>query len=546
MKVHRWMLFVLLCLLCAGCGSAALDGAQDSNGSQMDSMLDSSTNGSENSQNKPNTEIPEHFEDEDAVMDSDSEADNKPDGTTENVNPNSDWETSILSVFTSHDFEVYNDAEGDLVESNHYWLRVQGDAVNEELEEALLQLGRKRRQDFDEQIFEMMPKTRKLQDEMQDTSLLSSISNAITICRADTRLLSFIERKYAYCGDEWDHDYFCANFDVESGKPLLLSDLLVDKEGFERAVIDYCLEELKNNYNVEQVDDILADEIYKMITGIENWCLDASGFVFVYEDDELEFSYEGVIFIHVPYAVVGQYMKREYIWGDDYGVASLSANQFANIKVDNLYHEIYVETEVDEYGVERIRVRYAADKVRTVGENLRLDNIYLLKHKDWNYLLLDVDIASEDYETYFYELGAGKIEKSFYMEGNLDESNVRVNNFGIGVPVDTFGSYMSYPVYFLTDEGKVVTYQEEFEIEYTTYQHRELVTKRELPLRSSLENLPAGSRLLLLSTDEESWAKFLWLDESITIEIAFERKDGMIYIDGVSEYECFEMLPYAG
>ncbi len=49
------------------------------------------------------------------------------------------------------------------------------------------------------------------------------------------------------------------------------------------------------------------------------------------------------------------------------------------------------------------------------------------------------------------------------------------------------------------------------------------------------------------STDNVSWAKFLLLDSGEEVTVYLKREENCtISIDGVSEYEYFEELPYAG
>lgn len=532
MRNYVSLIVTFVLLFCLGCGSAE---SMDGNGSPMEPSPNTSSNSDDSV-----------FEDDLGVSDGESipssEAEND---NTGDINIK---EIEYVAVQTKHIYEEYVDRETNtpLVHMNYHVLSLE--EGNETLEQTISKWMVKRQQDLEEDGLELMVKAKNKQKETGNTKLTASLWHEITLHRVDERMISFVERQYTYSIDAWDNDYQCVNYDVKSGKNLLLHDVLVDKEGFRNAVISYCVDELERSYTNTKIDITAVESIYQSITTMGNWCLDASGFLFVYEDDEMKYSHEGVLYVHIPYEKVVEYMDPKYLWGDVYGIASLSYEQTGTIDIDGLKQEIRVEMQYDEYGIERPKLIYG-DTVFDMSQHMRTSNVYLICHENWNYLVMTVDMASSDYQTYFYPLSESGVGQVFVMDGGLDAANVSANSFHLSVRVDAFGTYQSYPEYFLVENGTVGAYRMDFNITHTNYEWCELVTVRELPVTKVDKKvmLPVGSRLRIVSTDNVSWAKFLLLNTMEEVIVEFQRGENYILsVDGVSEYEYFAELPYAG
>ena len=105
--------------------------------------------------------------------------------------------------------------------------------------------------------------------------------------------------------------------------------------------------------------------------------------------------------------------------------------------------------------------------------------------------------------------------------------------------------------YALTEDGGL----EPLEEIYTFTPNREwqgLTTMKELPVTVNGQQtmLPVGTSLFIDATDNAGTAWFTTDEASgaISGEIYYERKedDYQLYINGISEYEYFEMIPYTG
>ncbi len=524
------LVITFILLFCLGCGSAG-DLYEDT--SMQEGMPNTGGNSQEGDLSGPGLE--------DSVQI----------GAAFNEEQENDMETEpveYVSVRTERIFDEYVDRDSGnfLVDMNYYVLSLEDG--NEALEQTLSKWMIKRQQDLEEDGLKLMITVRNKQKETGNENLTASVWHEITLYRVDNRLISFLDRQYTYAIDTWDVDYRCVNFDAQSGKNILLDDLLVDKDGFRDAVLTYCIDKLEKMYTNCEIDDTFVEQIYKSIASIENWCLDASGFVFVYEDDAMKYSNEGVLYVHVPYEEVFDYVNPEYLWGDTYGIAALVCDETAAVVVDGVNNQVCVEKQYDEYYIEELRLTYG-NTVVDMKKHVRTNSIYLMRHENWNYLAVSVDMASDDYQTYFYELKKNAIGQTFCLDGNLDVANVRADSFYLQKRVNVLGTYQTYPEYIMLKEGSVALKQAEFTIEHSNYDFSDLVTIRELPVMRESEKVyvPAGTRMRIASTDNASWAKFLLPDIEEEVVVYFEREeDGTISIEGVSEYEYFEMLPYVG
>lgn len=457
-------------------------------------------------------------------------------------------QTEEVSVHTEHVFEEYVDREsGQLLVGMNYQV-VSLEEGNETLQHTISLWMEKRQQDLEEDGLALMIKTKAKQKEMNNSNLNASIWHEITIYRADNRVVSLLDRQYSYCVDDWNNNYTCVNFDVESGTILTLDGLLVDKSGFWQFIEQYCKEQVGQTYTNRETDDVFVDKIYENILEGKNWCLDASGLVFVYEDDALEYSNEGVVYIHVPYQDVSAFMDTKYLWSAAYGTAALSCGETGTILVDGVEKQIRLEKHYNEYYIEQVELLYEDVRIE-MGSYMSTDSIYLIRHRDWQYLLVSVDMASNDYETYLYQLQEDSIGEIYFLTGKIDPANVSSEKLVLELRVDVLGTYTTYAEYAIQESGGVAVRQSEFTISHFSHKYSDLVTTRQLPVDQDGTHtyLPIGSVIRILKTDNRSWAALLVLDTQEEVTLWFEREeDYTISIEGVGEEDYFESLPYAG
>ena len=377
-------------------------------------------------------------------------------------------------------------------------------------------------------------------------------STSYEVIRLDTNVLSVKGNSYDYeggahgYGSEWG-----TTIDLKSGAELALSQLAADAHGFMNKVLEVVLE----NLSARQDEDVLFDAYESYVEQhIEEtrWYLDAAGIVLVYTPYEIGPYASGSITVRVPYEEVAEYMKAEYLPPQEKYIIRLPLDCEVSTELSDgtctvLWQMEYVgpfddyETSVTVNGGDSL-----------VEPMVRVQHAYLMRRPDGRcFLIFDIDWASDDFETFVYELSADGAVQTADVWAALDGNNISMNGMRLRFSLYVLGTYISRMSYTLTEDGGLEPLDEIF----TFAPNREwqgLTTVRELTVTVNGQEttLPAGTSLFIDATDNAGTAWFTTDEDSGSIsgEIHYERRedDYQLYINGISEYEYFEMIPYTG
>lgn len=372
----------------------------------------------------------------------------------------------------------------------------------------------------------------------------------IEVTRADESVLSLTILSYSYVGGvHGDSGYTSVNFSAESGEILTLNDILEDADGFQETAQAYIVEKLGGEYGDELFEGY-EETVASMWETEPVWYLDAEGITFIFNPYELGPYSMGTACVTCPYDEVGGYMKDNYVGLQGTGSAQFSEN--TEIKTES--GTVTVKMEVDEdYGMSPISVCLDEESV-SVGEFGSFGEAYLLQLADGrSFVLLDADYMSDDYVTFLYEITDGTITLRSSLESvSLERGTVSAGAMTLVMRLGVLGNYDSLMEYEIGEDGTLAQTEEVFEILQDGYAWHILTLVKELPVTIDGEAavLPEGSRIRITGTDNAGTAYFTEEDTGETGSISYEYGDEEnvweLYIDGVSEYEYFEMLPYAG
>ena len=135
------------------------------------------------------------------------------------------------------------------------------------------------------------------------------------------------------------------------------------------------------------------------------------------------------------------------------------------------------------------------------------------------------------------------------MGTSIRRDGVTLQGVQLGTRVDSLGTYIAYGDYQMTEAGTLEPAWEWLTIE-PMYEGQILTVVRDLPVlvSGSKSVLPAGSRLQIIGTNGKDILRYRMMDDAQEGEIHYTRGENgwTVYIDGVSETEYFEDLPYAG
>ena len=177
-----------------------------------------------------------------------------------------------------------------------------------------------------------------------------------------------------------------------------------------------------------------------------------------------------------------------------------------------------------------------------------MTNSYLLRNHGEIFCLIEVDFASDDYVTYIYRLTEGRIQEIDQLKGSISMGNINSDKIVMEFWVNLLGTYGGVKNYRFDENQEFVTEDTEYRLSENQVV---LTTMVDLPviLEETDSILPAGSHIVLNSTDGERFVKFTIQETGQTGVLLVQRAEGDYYnvsINGINESECFEFLPYAG
>lgn len=404
----------------------------------------------------------------------------------------------------------------------------------------------------------------------------ASLGSYVECLRMDSSVISLKQQWY---GTDWY--YLGVNFDVVSGKRLVLSDILVDEEGFKEKAMKPIIEKLQEVLDTDKLNgydtDAGQDWISEYIDISSMWYLDAVGIVFFFDPSGIEpYIYDSAT-VTIPYEDVAECMKSEYCGMHGAGVARFSVNEPVRV---NLSEEKFIEkdavngssgTEILSWDTvmlafdgDEIDVNWGSEgSVSIIINDLQEDmeayywisDAYLLcQITGETYLLFDdVNLDHHGCITYLYDITNGEIIKKEEC-GAWIAGNVNARSCTLGEIVEVFGTYFIKTPYSIREESLRFVRAEVRDI-YTGRTEREMYSLnviRDLPVFIDGEktSLPPGSKIIITAIDDSKIVYFEEINTGIEGEIHYtggnNDEEGPICVDGVEESDYFEYLPYSG
>jgi len=385
-------------------------------------------------------------------------------------------------------------------------------------------------------------------------------SQDVELVRADSRIISLVETFQEYSGGaHGNYGYSGLNFDSRTGQMLVLSDILKDEEGFRQKAQEYIIDSLKEKYGDGLFEDYetTVKEMWDREDG-PTWYLNAAGVTFVFSPYEVGPYAMGKAQVTLPYGEFAEYLSDAYTSMSEPGTAQIPFNvtvSSAGIPgADGQAGSLWIGMEIqEEYGYGPVYVEVNGSRAE-LGEFERMDKAFLLKREGRTFVIVDTDYASDDFVTFVYEITEGTPRECERLENvSLQGASVNTDRVELCVNLNVLGTYHTMMGYLMDEDGRLHQENEFFDIPSNDNGVYLLVTKRELPVRieDGAVMLPVGSRIRITGTDNKGIALFRDEDTNAEGDICYTRGDGgediwTLYIDGVSEYEYFEMIPYAG
>lgn len=391
-----------------------------------------------------------------------------------------------------------------------------------------------------------------MDEEAQLSDQYYYLYSKIDIIRMDNKVLSLFESCETFTGGVHPNIiYNTVNFDITNGVILTLNDVINDMDSFKQVASEYILDIIENTdyFIFEGAKDIIKE----FSEDTFEWNLSQYGLDIHYVTYALSDYASGPLHITLPYNEFKDYMNPEYfeLSGDcvcsKYDYYDSSNNRILLPTKDGV---IALNTEMDyadEYNW-TYTISVGNDS-ETITNAARFTSLNFIRQNDIWYALVVIDTASADYQSILYRLTSDGIVETDRIDAQFTEGNISVNNYTLYTTIYILGTYFMEKEYYINDNGQFATEDELYTITATDYVS-ELVTKTELPviIDGNEEILPAGSTVCMYQTDGESKVYLYIMDTAEIAELELSKSENTYsyVINGISEYDCFESLPYAG
>lgn len=377
------------------------------------------------------------------------------------------------------------------------------------------------------------------------------LSEMLTITRSDEKILSLREEDYKYLDGAYPVSFVGGvNFDVQTGKLLELNDLLINPDEFKNVSAQFIVGYVENVYSEYGVS-VTEEQVLTLWDTEMEWYLEASGITVVFNEDTLGPHSLGIVEIPLTIANYQDYVKPEYTGFVGAGVYKVRVNTPISIPVGEEETTLFIDEVEAEYDYD-----YSVSDGKTtleVGTFGYLHSAYYLHKEDGSdYLLMDGDMASDDFSTYVFKVSEEGIIQTDVLESAIDTGHISPDRMDMQKWLNVLGTYGAEKTYRIDENGRFVTEETEYRLLGNLENRTEIVSVVDLPfyINGKATPMPAGMGFRMIATDEETYALLQVTETGQVGELPFVRGDGddywNLYIGGKKVDDCFEMLPYAG
>lgn len=392
----------------------------------------------------------------------------------------------------------------------------------------------------------------------------------LTAVRADETVLCLMQTDYSWLGGAHPNTYITGiTYDTQTGKELSLKGIAKDYDG----IYDYVLKKLAEENDPDMFFEGYEDTVKAMFYGGDanygqvQWFLTNDGVTIWFNQYDIAPYAAGPVTVEIPFEKQGDLFEKQYETTKTSYVKELPeyGTVEADVNGDGKKEAISYEVARDEYGTGgAITVTCGAVSFSTAS-------------------LIDQDYgASGGYSSEGYVIHTEDEKTYLYLQHQSDNDSHYINVFDLttgtpyyvgftgsswsGSPItdpdsfllwdrlDVLGTYSAYKEYHVGADGMPETDDTLFRLGAMSHENPiTLVSTRDLEVTvlesgsEKQETMPAGTSFVITATDGESFVEAN-LSNGRTCRIPVTKDaDGWEWkIHGVSEYDCFEQLYYAG
>lgn len=391
----------------------------------------------------------------------------------------------------------------------------------------------------------------------------------ILVARSDETVLSMAVMEGSYLGGAHPFGMTTGRtYDTQTGKELSLKDVVSDYDG----IYEYVKKQLEENYDQSMFFEDYQDTLQKMFYdesgdyGTVQWTISQTGLSIYFNQYDLAPYVAGSQQVDISFKAQPQLFQSRYVVEKESYSKVIRENSscFADVNGDGKEEEISYSVARDEYGFG------GAITVTCDGQTFDTAEIdkdasdaygaygayssegYVLHTSDGRTYLYLQHLDDNDYRyVNVFRLDQGR--PSYVGYEGMAWYNTQIldpDSFMLYTRLDVLGTYYGMKRYHVDEAGLPASDDEAYVINESSM----LQSTRDLEVTILEENgseteatVPSGTGYTIFRTDGASYADAHLNDgRNCRIQIKEGSRGWGWDIDGVSEEECFEWLPYAG
>ena len=391
----------------------------------------------------------------------------------------------------------------------------------------------------------------------------------ILVARSDETVLSMAVMESSYLGGA--HPFGATigrTYDTQTGKELSLKDVVSDYDG----IYEYVKTQLEENYDQSMFFEDYQDTLQKMFYdesgdyGTVQWTISQTGLSIYFNQYDLAPYVAGSQQVDISFKAQPQLFQSRYVVEKESYTKVIRENNscFADVDGDGKEEEISYSVARDEYGFGgAITVTCDGQTFDTTEVDKDASDAYgaygayssegyVLHTSDGRTYLYLQHLDDNDYRyVNVFRLDQGR--PSYVGYEGMAWYNTQIldpDSFMLYTRLDVLGTYYGMKRYHVDEAGLPASDDEAYVINESSM----LQSTRDLAVTILEENgseteatVPSGTGYTIFRTDGASYADAHLNDgRDCRIQIKEGSRGWGWDIDGVSEEECFERLPYAG
>ena len=424
---------------------------------------------------------------------------------------------------------------------------------------------------------QMLTEAGELYNEMEDKEYFNGYSDEdhITLCRADDSFLSISANASAYMGGA--HGMYGSggyNYDVKSGKELMLKDVIADIPALQAIVKDKLLEEYGDEVFDVDLDEAIPEDLTGEQDQVCSWFITPQGIKITFGVYLLSSYAAGEQTVNIIYDEHPELFADGFsVQKGDYIEAYTSEGEYLvdigqNGTTDKVGIEAQQYNEYDEFEGVEINVNGVKTSMEIYGYNIIPRFIHMGEN---TFLYLEISGEGDYSVTYAFRLeegGAIKIgEYQGYLTGNTPENDYESewesywsvlltspDDLYFGTTMQMLSTYTGVTKAVINDKGELELPENYYYANFYGYDweltakqdiNAALVDEKSHEITSEDGVIKAGSKITIIGTDGESYVDLKGEDDVI-YRVIIKIDEWPYTINGVGVEELFDGMMYAG